>query len=98
MPAQAGIQGFIATWLESLWIPAFAGMTAWSCAANWSGAAKPSGETELPRNPATVMPAQAGIQGFTATLLRPAAEQASRLSTPRPRSRSQRVVHRREPR
>ncbi|ROU09046.1 hypothetical protein D9T17_01635 [Lysobacter enzymogenes] len=29
MPAQAGIQGFTATGLSSLWIPAFAGMTIW---------------------------------------------------------------------
>ncbi|BAV95784.1 hypothetical protein LEN_0297 [Lysobacter enzymogenes] len=27
------------------------------------------GETDLPRNPPTVMPAKAGIQGFTATRL-----------------------------
>ena len=27
MPAKAGIQGFTAAWLRSLWIPAFAGMT-----------------------------------------------------------------------
>jgi len=34
IPAKAGIRGFTAAGLRSLWIPAFAGMTTWEGAAN----------------------------------------------------------------